>query len=124
MKHALFTATVTLFSGVIFLPVVALSEAIPELEKGMTQQSVIQLWGAPTSKTERETKREELWSWNDRSVTFKSGTVEEWVIGDVSSKAAEKSMKLPGHGSDGDAPAQEGVEDILNDILEQGDVVP
>lgn len=52
----------------------------PDLEVGLSQAGVLTRWGAPAEKHERETKREEEWSYRGgMRVVFREGKVSRWT---------------------------------------------
>lgn len=48
------------------------------LESGLSQDEVLRRWGAPAEHVERETKRQQIWSYRNAEVTFQDGRVSAW----------------------------------------------
>ena len=100
------------------------TEPVPsEPAEGMTYQQVLKSWGAPLEKRELETKREDVWLYSSKSVTFKEGRVIEisdtWS-GDQSaalSKTAGQEPSPPPVMKPSREPEGKVVEEILTEIM-------
>jgi hypothetical protein len=88
----------------------------PMLNKQMGYSDVLQLWGAPIEKIEKETKRQDVWRYADAKVIFNKGRVVAWSYNDDNS--ATSPLNTPEIESAEPSLVDDSqVEDILKDIM-------
>lgn len=91
------------------------TQLITELSEGMSQNEVLQTWGAPKEKIEQEAKRVDIWIYDDSKVSFLEGK----LVGIESIEGARVALKEDDSESDQIKPASDiAVSDILNEIMD------
>jgi len=100
----------------------------PPLEPGLSMAEVLDLWGAPLEKIEREASRRDEWRYAGGEVLFHQGRVERWSVTagvdaeepkllplpEVAAAAGSAETPPPGTVTDG------AVREILDEILAEG----
>lgn len=95
-----------------------------DLEVGLTPEKVIQLWGQPDRKEEREASRREIWDYKGAKVVFKEGKVLSWLVSGKGYSDAKRNQREDLNGSEEEdtvadlsADDEELVNKIIDDIL-------
>ncbi len=118
LSVALLSVTLLLFA---LLPGADAQKRLPPLSNGMNYSDVIAMWGAPESKQERESKRDDIWVYPKGKVFFHEGRVVGWVdktaialtLQGQEDSAPKSGLAKPGQGK------TEEVEQILNEIMKE-----
>jgi hypothetical protein len=104
---------------------VELAHALPQrapLTEGAEREAVLELWGSPSSKVQRETLREEDWIYPDALVTFRNGAVRRWQEGSGQNLSAgqllQEAAALAGSVEPA-KPTRQSAERLLDDILSE-----
>ena len=90
------------------------------LEKGMSNNEVLKIWGAPADKIEMEAKREEKWIYGNAKVIFSQGRVIAW-FSDYQEKIDKVEMLKESKEMKANKEQDATVEDILKDIMDEGE---
>lgn len=87
------------------------------LNRQMGYSEVLQLWGAPIEKIEKETKRQDVWRYPDAKVIFNKGRVVAWSYIDDNSATSPVISSQEAESSEPSLVDDSQVEDILKDIM-------
>ena len=90
------------------------------LEKGMSRNAVLKMWGAPGDKLEMEAKREEKWIYDNANVIFSQGRVIAW-FSDHQDELDKVEMMKESKEMKADKEQDATVEDILKGIMDEGE---
>ena len=90
------------------------AQLLSELSEGMSYRDVLDAWGPPVEKVEKEARRMDVWVYDDSRVEFSNGKLTriESTSGEkVALKGEEQSQRESGN-------AEVPVSDILNEIMD------
>ncbi len=99
-------------------PRVLAAAKFPPLQAGMAFHEVVYLWGSPAEKSERETKREDLWRYPQGEVLFREGVVVSWKAQMLSTELLEAKMR-PVTPPKRNSLESEQFDELLNEIMRE-----
>jgi hypothetical protein len=111
---------------VLLISSAAIAEQRVALNPGMSPSDVLKSWGAPDELVEKETRREVVWIYGDRRVSFRDGKLlaDDQQVVALKDKAASKPQPL-GFNSYGSVTGTNGesthdraaMDEVFNEVL-------
>lgn len=118
------SALLVSFLSFLILSPSAHCESRQDLSKGMSFSEVLTSWGSPDEKIEKESRREVVWIYGDKSVSFREGRVVS--APGIETAKSENSSTLNIHkggkkvadvenGTEGNSPVA--MDEIFNEVM-------